>query len=187
MLKKNWVALTTVLVLTIITIVFFSSKLYKPAELGSVLFSASTSGTVSKNTQSIAPSVSASIEGTKIATDRSSALAQPASTSASFTGGHKTATGLLGENLRKLMNSNALTKIDYAESRIRPWCMVSVKRASERDVILARMSASIVRDKQRILSGGTRNFENGGIDSMSFAKSVLKTFRSQAKNLSVSN
>jgi hypothetical protein len=162
MLKKNGILLATTVFLIITGFVLIVWKYYTPSESGSLSLGASTSEIVSKNTQSITPSASASIVDRKATTGRSSPPAQPISAGATYAEGLKTSNGVLGENLRKLLNSNVLTKIDYAESRIRPWCMVAAKQASERETILARMSASIARDKQKILSGATRNFENGG-------------------------
>jgi hypothetical protein len=162
MLKKNWILLTTTLFSIITICVLIVWRYYTPSESGARSLGGSTSDSVSKNTQSITPPASASLGDTKITTGHSSASAQPISAGASFTEGRKTSTGVLGENLRKLLNSNTLTKIDYAESRIRPWCMVSAKQASEREVVLAQMAASIARDKQRSLSGAPRNLDGGG-------------------------
>lgn len=181
MFKKNGIAIAATAFLIITICVLIVWKYYTPSQFDTLSLGASASEIVSKNTQSIKPSVSAPVDDTKTATVRSSTLAQPISEGTSFTEGRKTATGVLGENLRKLLNSNVLTKIDYAESRIRPWCMVSAKQASERDTVLAQMAASIARDKQRILSGAPRNFDGGGSASYEQRIAAMDRFHELCK------
>jgi hypothetical protein len=162
MAKNYWIAIAATVFLITTICVLIVWKYYPPSQSATLLSGASTSETVSKNTTSITSSVSTPVVDTKITAVRADASVQPISAGPSFTEDRKTPNGVLGENLRKLMNSNVLTKIDYAESRIRPWCMVSAKQASERETVLARMAASIARDKQRVLSGAPRNLDGGG-------------------------
>lgn len=59
--------------------------------------------------------------------------------------------------------------------------MVSAKQASERETVLARMSASIAKDKQRVLSGAPRNLDGSGSASYEQRVAAMDRFHELCK------
>jgi hypothetical protein len=161
MLKKNRILAAAISFLVVVVLTIAAWKFYEPSRSKIAANTSPSVGSDSSTQTALSPTpVSAARVGQTTESIRAST--QSVSSGTVVLENTKRPMGPLGENLRRLLNSNDLTKIDYAESRIRPWCMVSAKQASERATVLARMAASIARDKQQILSGAPRNFDNGG-------------------------
>jgi hypothetical protein len=182
LLKKNGILLASIAFLAVAILAITAWKFYELSP--SQIFPFGTSNPdVADNKGTLPTTVPASVSAanTKTVADALNTSAQPVSVSATFPDARKVLTGALGDNLRKLLHSNELSKIDYGVSRIRPWCMVSAKQAGERETVIARMANSIKKDKQRILAGAPSWIDSSGGASLEKRVAAMDRFHEFCK------